>query len=271
MSNTKKKRKLIIKATGAGDPTYFLEFNIPTDPTDPTSNDPLAITINAVLGNNQDQALLYDSATMPAFPISTDIQLGSNFVASNVIAPSAIPVSITFTNDEYDFIFEAPPQMNGVSNGNTISFPSITQQAAGNITLASTNNVIFQSLEDHDQGSLVFLSEDGMTLSTKSIFGLLDNKNNWVVTEINSVQNLYTIQNKESLLFLAITSGNTLGMSNDGSTAAAQWNITKVSTTTSNYSIAITQNGTEYFLYSSSLDESVALVNRSSDWYLYIN
>ncbi len=265
----KKKRKLVIKATGAGDPTYFLKINIPLISGE-SSGDTLDISIQATIGVNQYIAMDFSGPNAPAVPLGVDVHFGSSFLASAVPASDEVSCDIRFLSEEYDFEFEAPSSMHGTESGNTVHFPSIQLTPAGNKSLNEQNLAVLQSLENHDQGNFVFLNEDGNSLVTNSIFSTNDASFVWEIEEVSQSNGLYTIQNQNTGMYLGITDHNHLGYSSSGQSAQAYWQCSKINNDLSQYEISIEQNGDRYYLYSDSTDMSVSLSTQSTSWYLYL-
>lgn len=264
----KKKRKLIIKATGAGDPTFFLTINIPLEPNE-SVGDTLTVSMDAVI-NQSVNAMTYDGNEMPALPLGVDLDFASNFLTPNS-NNGDVDVAITFLNAEYDFEFENPPNLSASYSNNTIFISSINILPPGNIDLGASNTLVFQTLENHENGNLVYLSQQDITLTTKSIFSTQDNQFVWQVNLVENTVDQYTIMNLLTGKYLEITSNDKLGLSPYGTNSTSHWTMLKVSPDFSKYQISIQQNGTTYYLYSDSTIMQVSLNSNPSPWYLFIN
>lgn len=249
-------RRVTVNKVGAGDPTFFLDFNLEVD-------DKEEMEILVTLSPKGRKAVSFGYTGK--FSSSPSITLGKVFTRNDW---NDSPEAAAATSYKIDFIFKE-------GNKEIISFegsstPLLFPRA---VDLSLSQIAALHFVDDQEKGDLTFLhvyKKKGLDM--RSSFISADGDHMWAIIPLSD--NIYHIYNQKRGLYLCDTDQEgVILMSSDASDKSiSKWKITKVTTDNGAEIYQIKNRCTKKYLSTNPEKGKVKSSNSSNKrWYFHIN
>lgn len=262
-------RKLSVRASGAGDPTYLLEFKLENEEVNTVY---AAVNVNLKANPNGTNGGAKGMAWQMNFPANENILMGKAFAKNDW---NDTPEASEYVSTTLQFTFYASDKTT-VEETVEIDYPTTPILATKDVNLGDSQTAALHFTGDEDGDLVFFTVSDNSTLALNPSFNSAASQYMWTIVNFKDSTHgqLYSIYNAGTNRYLYADGDNVVlsytAPSNDN--LASLWSFTSETSKDGKTKVFRIQNGASaMYLAGNTTDGTVELsTSTGNTWYLHV-